>query len=114
MDIVQKIKEQVGLELKKFIGRFNSEPAKKAIKVIVLDSFLSLENVSPAGLAFEVADDPLNSKKVEVQPLNLYTFLLINSVNVPYDLVKDKDKWVDKWTVYSFDKVEMQGHAKAL
>jgi len=103
--IISKIKE----ELKPFGNNYGSDGARMIMLTSIRDTLHSTLDADFGGMEFEVSRDPLDSKKTLIHPLNLYSFLLLNQINVPYEELEGLDTWTHDGMTYHFNPEEMLG-----
>jgi superfamily II DNA or RNA helicase len=90
--MLDKIKEDISKILSncefKFADNITRLNVKSTVQKYMCDNFdiSVIENIN-----FDVISE--SDQSITIQPLNLYTFLTFNGVNVPYSIVKDKTKF---------------------
>ena len=104
------ISDEISKSLKPFlhqtINKITIENIKNSVtRVISKDALVDK-------IDLDIKPNPDEDDKVDIIAKNLYTFLLLNFVNVPFHLIEDKDEYTYNGITYRFNKRELIGYIK--
>ena len=114
MSLETEMQKNIRLELEPFLGMQQTPQNKLYLELALvnaLKAYLS-PDIDGDRIAVSVVSDPIDKTRIDIQALNLYTFLILNSIVVPYEIVEGKDTFTKDGFLYGFDSKEMIGYKK--
>lgn len=111
---IEFIQKQLRSEMNSYIGKLNTPDIREDLVNTMSRILSEFGNVHRDKIKLDITSDPFDETKVDIEPKNLYTVMLLNGVPIPYELIEGKDSYIINGLLYEYDPVEQKGNVRLI